>query len=97
MLKVVLVDDEYYFRRSLLNNIDWAADGFEVVGDANNGRTAFELITQTQPDIAVIDINMPEYNGLELIEKLQDTGVNCKYVILSGYDEFRFAQQAIRL
>ena len=89
MLKVVIADDEYYFRKALINNIEWEGNGFVIVGDANNGKTAYEMISKEQPDIAVLDINMPELNGLELIDKLNADGMECKYVLLSGYDEFR--------
>lgn len=97
MLKVYLVDDEYFVRTSLRKNIPWAENGFEVIGESNNGKTALEEIPQLCPDIAVVDINMPFYNGLELIDLLHQNMVNCKYIILTGYDEFKYAQKAIRL
>lgn len=97
MLKVVLIDDEYYFRTRLRSSIPWEENGFVVAGDANNGQTAYQLMLQLRPDVAIVDINMPIYNGIELITMLQEQGLRCRYVILSGYDDFGFAQQAIRL
>lgn len=97
MLKVFLVDDEYYERRSLKINIPWENYGMEVVGEANNGETALESILGHPVDIAVVDINMPRLNGLELISRLSEHKINCKYIILTGYNEFKYAQQAIRL
>ncbi len=97
MLNVILVDDEYYVRNTLKENIPWAENGFTVIGDANNGKTAYQMILQMKPDIAIIDINMPGYNGLELISKLSEQQVACKYIILTGYDEFKYAQQSIHL
>ena len=71
--------------------------GFQITGDANNGRDGFRLICDKQPDIAVIDINMPLINGLELIEKLRKEQIPCKCILLTGYSDFKYAQQAIRL
>ena len=62
MLNVYLVDDEYYVRTSLCKNLPWEENGFQVVGEANNGKTALEEISALCPDIAIIYINMPGYN-----------------------------------
>lgn len=97
MLNVFLVDDEYYERLSLKNSIPWNALEMQVSGEANNGETALEMILKNPPDIAIVDINMPKLNGLELIERLSAHHINCNYIILTGYDEFKYAQQAIRL
>ena len=97
MLNVFLVDDEYYERLSLKNSIPWSELGMQISGEANNGETALEMMLENPPDIAVVDINMPKKNGLELIEQLTSRQIRCQYIILTGYDEFRYAQQAIRL
>lgn len=97
MIKIFIADDEFYIREHLKNSIDWNSYGFEIVGDANNGIDAYERIKITSPDIAIIDISMPRCNGLELIEKLNKENRSIKYIILSGYNEFEFAQKAIKL
>ena len=97
MIKVFLVDDEYFLRTSLKQNIPWRENGFQVIGEANNGNTAFEMICDCKPDIGIIDINMPGCTGIELIRKLNDENINCQYIILTGYDEFEYAKQAITL
>lgn len=97
MLNVFLVDDEYFERLSLKNSIPWQQLGMQVIGEANNGLTAYEMIINSPPDIAIVDINMPKLNGLELLSKLNEKQIDCKYIILTGYDEFKYAQQAIRL
>lgn len=96
-LKVYLADDEYYVRTSLKENIPWKENGFEVIGEANNGKTALRQISDLQPDIAIIDINMPGCSGLELIQLLTGQNTACKFIILTGYSEFQYAQKAIRL
>lgn len=97
MLKLFFADDEYFVRQALKNNVAWEKNGMTVVGDANNGKTAYQMILDRQPDIAIIDVNMPVYNGIELISRLVKQNVSCKYIILSGYNEFKYAQQAIQL
>lgn len=97
MLKIVFIDDEYYFRNSMINGLPWAEYGFSVVGDANNGMSGLNLILKEQPDIAIIDINMPGLDGLELIERLSSQEVSCRYILLTGYSEFKYAQKALRL
>lgn len=97
MLTVVLIDDEYFFRNSLKHAICWEELGFQLAGDANNGKSGLELILEKKPDIAIVDINMPVLTGLELIERLSEHDIHCKYILLTGYDEFRYAQKAIRL
>lgn len=97
MLKAVLIDDEYYERLSLKNTIPWKELGIQIIGEANNGLAALDMICKSLPDIAVIDINMPKLNGIELITKLNKSNISCQYIILTGYDEFKYAQQAISL
>ena len=87
MLKVFLVDDEYYERLSLKNSLPWEEHGLVVSGEANNGQTALEMMMADPPDIAIVDINMPKLNGLELISRLCENQLECRYIILTGYDE----------
>lgn len=97
MLNVFLVDDEYFERTALKKGIPWTANGFQIIGEANNGKSAYQMILDSSPDIAIVDINMPHYNGLELIEKLCQAQISCKYIILTGYDTFSYAQKALKL
>lgn len=97
MLNVFLVDDEYFERTALKKHVPWEENGFRVVGEANNGKTAYRMISELSPDIAIVDINIPGYSGLELIEKLCQAHISCRYVILTGYDTFSYAQKALKL
>lgn len=96
MLNAVIIDDEYYFRESLKRAIPWEEMGVAISGEANNGEDALELIRSSKPDVAFVDINMPIINGLELIERTRDSGLETEIVIISGYSDFEFAQKAIR-
>ncbi|WP_068617252.1 response regulator [Paenibacillus tuaregi] len=97
MYKLILVDDESDVREGLLTEIDWSSLGFEVSDTAENGREASEMIERHQPDVVVTDIQMPFMNGLQLSEWIREHYPGTKIVILTGYEEFEYAQKAIRL
>ena len=97
MYKVLLVDDEADVREGLLDEIDWGAAGFTVAGTAENGKEAMELADRLQPDVVITDISMPFTDGLKLAEWLRGAHPLVKIVLLTGYDEFDYAQRAIRL
>lgn len=95
MYKVLIVDDELLVINSLKNRISWKDYGFEIVGDARNGITAYEKILQLRPDIVFTDIRMAGMNGLELIQKVNELSLNIQFVVISGYAEFAYAQKAL--
>ncbi|WP_310551871.1 response regulator [Paenibacillus glufosinatiresistens] len=97
MYKLILVEDEEEVREGIASRIDWNAHGFEVVDQAENGREAAELIDRLQPDVVVTDIQMPFMNGLQLAEWIRSHHPGTKIIILTGYDEFEYAQRAIKL
>ncbi|NLM11878.1 MAG: response regulator [Clostridiaceae bacterium] len=97
MLKVFLVEDEFIVREGIKNNIDWAGEGFEFCGEAADGERAYPLIQSTEPDIIITDIKMPFMNGLELSRLVLKEFPQCKIIILSGHEEFSFAQEAIKI
>ncbi|MCD9023503.1 response regulator transcription factor [Cohnella silvisoli] len=97
MLKVLIVDDEYYFRQALKVSLPWNDLGFEICGEAKNGKEALEKIHETNPDIALVDINMPVMDGLEFIKCIREQGNELKIVILTGQSEFTYAKQAVQL
>lgn len=97
MLKVLLVDDEYFITQGLLVLIDWEAEGYEIASVASNGREALDYLKENDVDLVITDIKMPEMNGLELLEEVRQEGISdAGFVVLSGYSDFAFAQQALR-
>lgn len=97
MNKVLLVDDEMYFRKGLRNLINWEDCGFKVVGEAANGEDALKMIHDLNPDLVITDIRMPVLDGIGLIKQaIEIEGVQTKFIIISGYSDFKYAQQALR-
>lgn len=95
--KVFFVEDEIVTREGIRDNVDWQADGFELCGEAPDGEMALPLLQATQPDVLITDIKMPFMDGLELSRIVRDRMPATKIVILSGHDEFEYAQEAIKL
>ncbi|MCR4904362.1 MAG: response regulator [Butyrivibrio sp.] len=94
---VMLVDDEEDVISAIRKKIKWEELGFEVVGYAHNGVEALELAEKTHPDVVMTDIKMPYMGGLELCENLKGLYPTIKIIIFSGFDEFEYAKEAIRL
>lgn len=97
MLKVFLVEDEFVVREGIKNNIDWTREGFDFCGDAADGELAYPLIKSEQPDIIITDIRMPFMNGLELSHLVKKELPQTRIIILSGHEEFSYAQEAIKI
>lgn len=97
MLKVLIADDEAIVRVGLKSLIDWEAHGFLLVGEANNGKKAWELFKKYAPDILITDLKMPQVDGLELLKKISGSSVSCRAVVLSNYDDFHLVKQAMKL
>lgn len=94
---VLLVDDEEDVIQTIIRRIDWESLGFEVMGYAHNGLEALELAEERQPDVVMTDIKMPYMGGLELSKRLKELYPTLKIIIFSGFDEFEYAKEAIRL
>ena len=95
--RVLLVDDEEDIRVGISRKMDWAGLGFSLVGEAENGQEALELAEQLKPDVVLTDIKMPFMDGLELCRILTQRLPAAKFVVFSGFDEFEYAKQAIRM
>lgn len=97
MIKVFLVEDEVVMRNGIKNNIPWEKEGMIFAGEASDGELAYPMIKKVQPDILITDIRMPFMDGLELSELVKKEFPKIKIIILSGYNEFDYAKQAIHI
>lgn len=97
MIKIFLVEDEFVVREGIKNNIDWRSHGYEFCGEASDGELAFPMIQKLKPDIVITDIRMPFMDGLTLSRLIKKEMPWIEILILSGYEEFEYAKEGIRL
>src|SRR5262245_37037706 len=95
--KVFLVEDEIVTREGIRDTVDWAAAGYQFCGEAPDGEIALPLIHERRPETVITDIKMPFMDGLQLCRILRETLPATKIIILSGHDEFKYAQEAIQI
>jgi two-component system, response regulator YesN len=96
-MRILIVDDEKYFRKALIVSVDWAAIGYEVCGEAENGMEALQKVELLLPDVIATDINMRLMDGLEFIDRLRNLKPDIKIVVISGYDDFDYVKRSIML
>lgn len=96
-MKVFLAEDEFVVREGIKNNIDWKGHGYEFCGEAGDGEMAYSMIQKSQPDILIADIKMPFMDGLSLSRLIKSEFPAIEIILLTGYEEFAFAQEAIQI
>ncbi|MGN0169983.1 MAG: response regulator [Lachnospiraceae bacterium] len=96
-LRVLLVDDEIMIREGFKRLFNWEEHDCEVVGEASDGMEALAKIDRLKPDIAIMDINIPVMNGLKVIQMSRLKHPDTAFVIVSGYDDFSYCREALRL
>ena len=97
MYTVLLVDDEDDVTQVIKKKVPWEELGFSVVGLANNGVKALELVEEYQPDVVMTDIRMPYMDGMELTKRIRSEFPTTKILLFTGFDEFEYAKEAIHL
>lgn len=96
MYQVLIADDEALIRDGLKYIVDWEQFGFTIGGEAANGEEALRFILAKQPELVLLDIRMPKLQGLEVVKAAREQDFKGKFIILSGYSDFCYAQEAIR-
>lgn len=97
LLKLVIVDDESILLQGLIHTYDWGNMGFTVVGWAQSGEQALEVIRQKRPDVVLTDIRMKQITGLVVMEEIRKENAECLFIVLSAYRDFEYARQACKL
>lgn len=95
-MKLLIADDEYDVREGIRYLLDWSKLGMYICGEGKNGQDTLNQIIKLQPDIVLLDIRMPKMSGLEIVRRAKEQGFQGKFIILSGYSDFSYAQEAIR-
>lgn len=95
--KVIIADDEYIIRQGIRSCVPWEQFGMTVAGEAEDGEEALELAVREKANIMLVDLSMPIMGGLPLIRHIREQLPECKIIIITGHDEFSYAQEAIRL
>ena len=97
MYKVVVIEDEPLVRQGIVLGTDWSSIDCMVVGEAADGEAGYQVILKCRPDLIITDIRMPKMDGIEMIRKLEEEKIKPLVIFLTAYDDFTYAQQAIRL
>lgn len=96
-MRILIAEDEQRARRGLKTLITSIGEEYQVVAEAADGRQALEMMRSVKPDVVFTDLKMPYMDGMTLIKQAQADGMNAKYIIISAYEEFEMARQAISL
>lgn len=97
MYRLIIADDEKIVLNGIKNTINWERLGIEVAATAENGREFYDKAIEFQPDIALVDIRMPQMDGLVAIEKLKPLIPHCQFIIFTAYEDFHYAKKALEL
>lgn len=95
MIPIIIVEDEFLVRVGLKSLVDWNSYGFYIAGDASNGQEGFALYQKHHPYLIITDIRMSPVSGLEMMHKIRSMDPDVKFIIISAYNDFSYAQQAI--
>lgn len=96
LCKILIVDDEYLLRQGIKHLLDWEKEGFQIVGEASNGKEALDLIEKLQPHIVISDIVMPIMDGVDLTKIIKSRFPKIQVLILSSYSDFEYVKDTFK-
>lgn len=96
-MRVVVVEDEMPIREGMAKLLHQINPNYALIGKAEDGLSGYELVVEKKPDLVIMDIRMPGMDGLAMLKKLNEAGINCKAIVLTAHSEFDYAKQAIEL
>ena len=94
--KILIIDDEYIMRQGIKHMLDWERQGFQIVGEAANGKEGLELLASLHPHIVLCDIVMPQMDGVDFSKVVQKIYPEIQIIILSSYDNFNYVKGALQ-
>ncbi|TWT05467.1 response regulator transcription factor [Planococcus sp. CPCC 101016] len=94
--KVLIVDDEMLIRQGIINYIDWEQEGFQIVGEASNGKEAMQLIAEFSPHIVITDIVMPIMDGIDLVREGKKAFPDIEFIVLSSFEDFNYVRSTFQ-
>ena len=97
MIRVLIVDDESLIRDLIKDSVNYEELGFQIVGEAEDGRQALERIEELKPQLIILDINIPFIDGIELAKMIKEKYADIKIIILTGYSEFEYAKECVKI
>ncbi len=97
MIRVVVVEDEYYVRKGIIQTFDWKSLDCEIVGEASNGNQGVEVVEEMKPDLVIADIEMPVVNGIEMVKMLRSKQCKAEFIFLTAHQKFTYVHSALKL
>jgi two-component system response regulator YesN len=95
-VKVLIIEDEAVIRRGIIKMVAWQKYQITAVLEADNGQSGYEIILRENPEIIILDLCLPKLDGIAVLKQIRKEGIDAKVIILSGIDEFDYAQQAVK-
>lgn len=96
-LRVVVVEDEYYVRKGIIQSFDWEKLDCEIVGEAANGKAGMEVVEECRPDLVIVDIEMPVMDGIEMVRRLKGKQCTAEFIFLTAHQKFTYVHSALKL
>lgn len=96
MIRMILADDEPVIMRGIRKLLDWRRMGIEIVGEYEDGRRALEALVRDKPDIALLDISMPQMSGVEILKECRAMENHVSVIFISGFQDFEYAKDALK-
>ena len=97
MMRILIVEDEIRIREGIVKLLTKLDPSYEVVGEAIDGTQGLQMCEETQPDLVITDIRMPNMDGLEMLSAIYSRNMNPKAIVLSAYSEFEYARGAMKM
>ncbi|WP_141433045.1 response regulator [Bacillus sp. 03113] len=95
-MRAIIIDDEKHVREGLLLLGEWTSFGIDTIFEASNGEEAIKIITESRPEIIFTDMKMPKMDGINLLKWLNESSIQSKIIVLSGYDDYHYMRNAIQ-